>query len=56
MNLLNKKKKKCKRPTTEKIKYQLGGQVSDEQAEEILHQMEQFCELLLEQLDYGQKI
>jgi hypothetical protein len=51
-----KKQDKCKKPTKEKIKYQLGGQISDDKAEEILHQMERFCELLLEQLNYGQKI
>lgn len=51
-----KKQDKCKKPIKEKIKYQLGGQVSDSQAEEILQQMEQLCELLLEQLNYGQKI
>jgi hypothetical protein len=51
-----KKQDKCKKPTIEKIKYQLGGQISDNQAEEILLQMEQLCELLLEQLNYGQKI
>ena len=48
---------KCKRPTTKQIINQLGGQISDEQAEEILILMERFCELLFEQLhDNGYKI
>ena len=50
------KKKKCKRPTKDKIIYQLGGKISEEEAEKILNQMEQFCELLFEQLNDGQKI
>ena len=50
------KNKKCKRPTKEKIIYQLGGNITEKEAEKILFQMEQFCELLLEQLNYGQKI
>jgi hypothetical protein len=48
-----KNKINCKRPTKEKIIYQLGGKISEEEAERILNQMEQFCELLLEQIKNG---
>lgn len=50
------KNEKCKRPTTEQLINQLGGKISEEEAEQLLNQIEQFCELLYEHIKNGQKI
>tara|TARA_Y100000385_G_C13102112_1_gene645212 strand:- start:1594 stop:1746 length:153 start_codon:yes stop_codon:yes gene_type:complete len=49
-----KRNKVCKRPEQQQLEKALGREITQQEAELILGQMELLCEIILEQIDNGQ--